>query len=71
MNILNVNEKQKSQFETYFNFLVDYNQKVNLTAITDKEDVFVKHFYDSCLAKDLIKQLLNFSINLYISLCFT
>ena len=56
MNILNVNEKQNSQFETYFNFLVDYNQKVNLTAITDKEEVFVKHFYDSCLAKDLIQQ---------------
>jgi len=53
---LNLTELQESQFETYFNFLVEYNEKVNLTAITEKEDVYIKHFFDSCLAKDLIKQ---------------
>ena len=41
-------------FEIYYNELIDYNQKVNLTAITDKDEVYIKHFYDSCLACDLI-----------------
>ena len=42
------------KFETYFNELIDYNTKVNLTAITDKQDVYIKHFFDSCLASDFI-----------------
>jgi len=44
------------KFEIYFNDLIDYNQKVNLTAITEKEEVYIKHFYDSCLANQLIPQ---------------
>lgn len=39
--------KQKKQFETYFRLLVEWNEKINLTAITDKEEVYLKHFYDS------------------------
>ena len=37
------------KFESYYNMLIDYNQKVNLTAITDKNEVYVKHFADSLL----------------------
>lgn len=44
-----LNERQLEQFEIYFNFLVEYNNYVNLTAITEKEDVYIKHFYDSIL----------------------
>ena len=40
-------DTQKKQFETYFDFLVTENEKINLTAITDQEDVYLKHFYDS------------------------
>ncbi|MBQ7880258.1 MAG: 16S rRNA (guanine(527)-N(7))-methyltransferase RsmG [Clostridia bacterium] len=43
-------------FEIYFHQLIDYNQKVNLTAITEKEEVYIKHFYDSCLASEFIPQ---------------
>ena len=38
---------KKNQFERYFELLVEWNQKINLTAITDKEGVYLKHFYDS------------------------
>ena len=48
------NNDFKGRFETYFNELIDYNTKVNLTAITDKEDVYIKHFLDSCLASEFI-----------------
>lgn len=43
-------DKTLQSFEQYYNELVDYNQKVNLTAITEKEEVFIKHFYDSGLS---------------------
>lgn len=42
------------KFEIYFKELIDYNTKVNLTAITDKQDVYIKHFFDSCLASEFI-----------------
>lgn len=40
-------QKQLSQFQRYYELLIEWNQKMNLTAITDKEDVYLKHFYDS------------------------
>lgn len=38
-----------AQFELYADFLVEYNEKVNLTAITDARGIAVKHFLDSLL----------------------
>ncbi|MBE7025953.1 MAG: 16S rRNA (guanine(527)-N(7))-methyltransferase RsmG [Ruminococcaceae bacterium] len=35
------------RFKLYYELLIDYNKKVNLTAITEKNDVAVKHFLDS------------------------
>ena len=40
-------QKQLSQFQKYYELLIEWNQKMNLTAITDKEEVYLKHFYDS------------------------
>ncbi len=39
--------QQFAQFETYYKLLVEWNEKMNLTAITDKEGVYLKHFFDS------------------------
>ena len=44
---INLTDQQKAQFECYFELLVEWNEKINLTAITDKEEVYLKHFYDS------------------------
>ncbi|MER3127171.1 16S rRNA (guanine(527)-N(7))-methyltransferase RsmG [Bacillus pumilus] len=41
---------QLEQFETYFHMLVEWNEKMNLTSITEKEEVYLKHFYDSISA---------------------
>lgn len=38
---------QISQFRTYFEMLVEWNEKINLTAVTGEEEVYLKHFYDS------------------------
>jgi 16S rRNA (guanine527-N7)-methyltransferase len=47
---IDLSEKQLDQFETYFTTLVEWNEKMNLTAITEKTDVYLKHFYDSITA---------------------
>ena len=39
--------EQIEQFYKYMNLLIEWNEKMNLTAITQKEDVYLKHFYDS------------------------
>lgn len=44
---LPLSDQQKEQFGRYFELLVEWNEKINLTAITDKEEVYLKHFYDS------------------------
>lgn len=41
------NETQILQLKAYYNLLVEWNEKMNLTAITDAHDVAVKHFADS------------------------
>ena len=38
---------QLKQLERYFRLLVEWNEKINLTAITDEQGVAVKHFADS------------------------
>lgn len=44
---LELTQAQLEQFETYYHELVDWNQKINLTAITDYGEVQLKHFLDS------------------------
>lgn len=44
---IELTDRQKQQFEHYFELLVEWNEKINLTAITDKKEVYLKHFYDS------------------------
>jgi 16S rRNA (guanine527-N7)-methyltransferase len=44
---LHLTPTQLEQFETYYKEMVDWNRRVNLTAITDYEEVQIKHFLDS------------------------
>ena len=46
---LKLSDTQVKQLDEYANFLIEYNEKVNLTAITNYEDIIEKHFYDSLL----------------------
>lgn len=44
---IKLDDTQLEQLEIYFNLLVEWNEKINLTAITDEQGVAVKHFADS------------------------
>ena len=46
-NKFNCSEEQLDQFVKYYEMLLEYNKVMNLTAITEKYDVFSKHFIDS------------------------
>lgn len=46
---IQLNDSDINKFDLYYEFLVDYNQNVNLTAITEYDDVMIKHFYDSLI----------------------
>lgn len=48
--------KQKEDFETYYNFLIQENEKYNLTAITNKDEVFEKHFLDCVMPQKFFTQ---------------
>lgn len=47
---IELSKEQIQQFHTYFETLVEWNEKMNLTAITDQPSVYLKHFYDSISA---------------------
>ena len=48
--IPNLTDEQCDKFVAYFDLLIDWNARMNLTAITEPKDVAKKHFYDSLAA---------------------
>lgn len=49
-------EEQLNQFYEYMNLLLEWNEKINLTAITDPNEVILKHFIDSLTINKYIKE---------------
>lgn len=52
----NLTEAQISQFEKFYNLLIEENKKINLTAITEEKEVVLKHFIDSVLPVNEIEE---------------
>ena len=53
---LELSPGQLEQFQLYYQELVDWNRRINLTAITDYEEVQIKHFLDSLTVVLALKQ---------------
>ena len=53
-------KNQSESLEKYANILIDYNKHTNITAITDKESIYLKHFYDSLT----LTKIINLNTNL-------
>lgn len=52
---LNLSEKQQDEFYQYMKLLLEWNEKINLTAITEPEEILTKHFIDSISIAPYIK----------------
>ena len=53
---IHLNKEQIEKFDLYLNYLLEENEKINLTAITDKKEIVIKHFIDSVLPYKLFKE---------------
>lgn len=53
---LKLNEKQIRQFYMYMNLLLEWNEKINLTAITQEDEIILKHFVDSLTIVKYLKE---------------
>ena len=53
---IDLTENQFHSFNIFLNELLDWNNKINLTSITDDYDIWIKHFIDSCTINDYISQ---------------
>ena len=51
---INLTEEQLNRLEKFYELLISWNEKMNLTRITEKEDVYLKHFYDSLTLSKVI-----------------
>lgn len=53
---IELNEKQINQFYRYMELLLEWNEKINLTAITDPHEIILKHFIDSLTISKYIEK---------------
>lgn len=51
---INITKEQEAKLDKYYHLLYEENKKYNLTSITDKEQVYLKHFYDSITISKII-----------------
>ena len=54
-NRFQLSETQRQQFEAYAHFLIEQNKVMNLTAITNYDEIFEKHFIDSLLINEYLE----------------
>jgi 16S rRNA (guanine527-N7)-methyltransferase len=52
---IKITQKQLDLFDKYYRLLIEYNGRFNITAITEREEVYLKHFVDSLLFVDKLK----------------
>lgn len=50
------NEEQKEKLYIYMQMLLEWNEKINLTAITDPKDIILKHFIDSITINKYVRE---------------
>ena len=53
LNII-LTEEQLNQLNKFYNLLIEWNEKINLTRITEEKEVYLKHFYDSLTISKVI-----------------
>ena len=45
---ITLGEKSQEKFRVYTRLLLEWNEKINLTAVTQEREIIIKHYLDSC-----------------------
>ena len=56
---IEISDVQAKQFYTYMNLLIEWNKKINLTAITEENEIVTKHFVDSLIISKYLQESKN------------
>lgn len=59
---IKINKQQLDKLEKYYQILIETNKTLNLTRITEKKEIYLKHFYDSLTISQVID--LNQNLNI-------
>ncbi len=59
---INLSNDMLNKYDVYYNELIETNKVMNLTSITEKDEVYIKHFYDSLSLNLAINSLKNISL---------
>jgi 16S rRNA (guanine527-N7)-methyltransferase len=51
---ITITEEQLNKLNKFYKLLIEWNEKINLTRITEENEVYLKHFYDSLTIKKVI-----------------
>lgn len=51
---INLNSEKEDKFQVYLNMLIEWNKKMNLTAIKEPQEIVIKHFLDSAILIDAV-----------------
>ena len=51
---ISLTEDQINKLDKFYNLLIEWNEKINLTRITEEKEVYLKHFYDSLTISKVI-----------------
>lgn len=51
---INLSREKIKKFDIYYELLVSYNEKFNITAVSEKKDIYLKHFVDSLFGRELL-----------------
>ena len=53
---INLNDENEKKLGLFYDFLTEYNKKVNLTSITEEKEVWIKHFLDSVIGEKFFEK---------------
>ena len=51
---IEITEEQLKKLDFYYHLMIEWNEKINLTRITEEKEVYLKHFYDSLTLNQVV-----------------
>lgn len=59
---IDISQDQLKQLDQFYHLMLEWNEKINLTRITEEEEVYLKHFYDSLTLNKVVDLTKDFTL---------